>query len=67
MSVGQILKQLRGNRTQQQVADDIGVSVSAWAMYERDERRPRDEIKVKIAEYFSKPIQVIFFAQQEHI
>lgn len=65
-SVGQILRRLRGERTQQQVADGTGVSVSAWAMYERDERRPRDEVKVRIAEYFGTTVQAIFFACVEH-
>ena len=61
-STGQILRRLRGENTQQQIADDVGVTVSAWAMYERDERRPRDEVKERIAKRFGMTVQAIFFA-----
>ena len=52
MSTGAKLKELRGIKTQQEVADEIGITKSALAMYERDERIPRDEVKIRIAEYF---------------
>lgn len=56
-----ILKELRGDRTQKEVADGIGVAVSTWAMYEKGQRTPRDEFKVKIAEYFHTTVQDIFY------
>ena len=62
----QMLKELRGDRTQEEVAEAIGVTKSAWAMYERGERVPRDEIKVKIAKYFGKTVEELFFANIEH-
>ncbi len=65
-SAGQILRRLRGENTQQQIADSVGVTVSAWAMYERDERRPRDEVKARIANFFNTTVQAIFYAQNEH-
>ena len=65
--VGVILRNLRGQKTQEQVATDIGVSKSALAMYERDERTPRDEIKVRLAGYYGKTVQEIFFSHNEHI
>lgn len=55
------LSKLRGKRTQKEVADAIGVSVSAVAMYERGDRVPKDEIKIKIAKYYGKTVQEIFF------
>ena len=61
-SVGQKLKRLRGSYTQAQIADYVGVTVSAWAMYERDERRPRDEVKARIAKFFGLTVESIFFA-----
>ena len=60
------LKMLRGDRTQEELAEAIGVTKSAWAMYERGERTPRDEIKVKIAEYFGMTVEELFFARIEH-
>lgn len=52
---------LRGNRTQAEVARAIGVSPSAYSMYETGERIPRDEIKKRIAEYFRRSVTTIFF------
>ena len=62
-AVGQKLIDLRGNKPREQVASDLGISLSALAMYERGERIPRDEIKIKIADYFNKSVQEIFFTQ----
>lgn len=66
MSVGEILKQLRGKTPQAEIAKIIGVSKSAWAMYERNERIPRDEVKIRISQFFGKPVQEIFFNCRVH-
>lgn len=63
MSIGKKLKALRGNKTQKEVANDLGITKSALAMYERDERVPRDEIKVKIAEYYNESVGSLFYGQ----
>ena len=65
-NTGEILRKLRGNKTQEEMAKAIGVTKSAWAMYERGERVPRDEVKIRIAKYFSKTVQEIFFSRIEH-
>lgn len=62
-TIGERLIALRGSRTQEEVSSAIGTSVSAIGMYERGERIPRDEIKIKIAEYYKKSVQSIFFAK----
>lgn len=62
MSTGAKLKELRGDKTQLKVADDLGITKSALAMYERNERVPRDEIKVRIAEYYGVTVQFLFFS-----
>lgn len=54
---------LRGEKTRERVAADIGVSVSAIAMYERGERIPRDEVKVRIANYYNTSVEAIFYAE----
>jgi len=61
-AIGERLVALRGSRTQEEVANALGISISAIGMYERGERIPRDEIKIKIAKYYKKSIQSIFFA-----
>lgn len=62
-TIGEKLKSLRSGRglTQDQVAQDLGISRSAINAYELDQRVPRDEVKVRLANYYEKPIQDIFF------
>ena len=55
------LVKLRGNKTQKAIADEVGVSVSTWAMYETGQRITSDEVKIKIAKVFKKSVQSIFF------
>ena len=64
--VGIRLSQLRGDISREKLANDIGVSVSAISMYENGERIPRDAIKIKIAEYFGRSVQEIFFDPKCH-
>ncbi len=54
---------LRGNRTREEVAKAVGISVSALGMYEQGRRMPRDEVKVNLANYFNKDVQSIFFTK----
>ena len=63
MSIGAKLRELRGEKTQEQVSREIGITKSAYAMYERDERVPRDEVKKKIANYYHTTVGILFFAQ----
>jgi transcriptional regulator with XRE-family HTH domain len=56
------LVKLRGSRTQAEVAQAIGVTPSAYSMYENGDRIPRDEIKKRIAEYYKRTVNTIFFA-----
>ena len=60
--IGERIKSLRGEKTQRTVADDLGISVSALGMYETGKRVPRDEVKVRMAEYFNTTVEAIFFA-----
>ena len=67
MSFGEKLRELRGDKSQEAMAQEVGVTKSAWAMYERNERIPRDEVKVRIANYFHRTVQEIFFEPKEHV
>ena len=55
------LRELRGTESRKTVADSLGLSVSALAMYESGKRIPKDEVKIKIAEYFARSVDEIFF------
>lgn len=61
MSTGAKLRELRGDRTQQEVAQALGISKSALAMYEQDKRTPRDEVKIRIAGFYGQTVQFIFY------
>lgn len=65
--IGERLLLLRGEQKRDEVAKAIGVSVSAMSMYENGERIPRDSIKIKLAEYYGKTVQEIFFDAKCHI
>ena len=60
-TAGQIMRELRGSKTKQQVADALGISFSSYVKYERDERNPSDNTKRRIAKYFGKSVESIFF------
>lgn len=60
-TIGQKLRELRGKRTKREVAEAIGVSESSYVKYERDERHPNDATKVRLAKFFGKSVESIFF------
>ncbi len=63
-AIGEYLRALRGEKAQADVAKDIGVTAMAISQYERGERIPNDVIKIRIAEYFNKSVEEIFFANR---
>ena len=66
VEIGKCLRELRGDKSREEVAVALDISQSALAMYEQGERIPRDPIKVRIANYYNKPIADIFFANHTH-
>ena len=58
------LKMLRLKKglTQEELAKETGVGVSAISMYEQGNRIPRDEIKIRLAKFFEESVEYIFFA-----
>lgn len=67
--IGKILAELRieKGKSVTEAAKDLNISTSALSMYENGERIPRDNIKIRIANYYEKPIAVIFFANEAHV
>ena len=62
--MGETLRQLRGDRAQAEIAGALGISAMAVSQYERGERIPNDEMKVKISNYFGKRVEDIFFIEK---
>ena len=63
MTIGEKIKELRGEKSQAEVAVAVGISDSAMSAYENGDRVPRDEVKIRLAKYFGKTVQEIFFDQ----
>lgn len=60
--IGKMLVALRGEKRREEVALAIGVTAQAIANYESGLRVPSDDVKVKLANYYGKTVQDIFFA-----
>lgn len=61
MTAGEKMRKLRGKKPRRFVAKEIGVSYSSYMKYERNERRPGDDVKKKIAKFFGVSVESIFF------
>ena len=61
MTIGEKLKKLRGNKTQTELAKELGILPSTYSNYESNYRVPNDEVKKKIARYYKKTVDEIFF------
>lgn len=65
-AIGKNLKELRqkAGLSREEVSAALGVGLSALAMYERGERIPRDEIKIRIARFYEKSVDEIFYTHE---
>lgn len=66
IDIGKRLIKLRGDMKREKVAADLDISVSALAMYETGQRKPRDEVKMAIANYYGVSVQSLFFDTEVH-
>lgn len=64
--IGERLKALREDKSREDVAKACEISVSALGMYENGFRIPRDEIKIRLANYYHQPVETIFYANNSH-
>lgn len=61
MAVARRLRQLRGDRTQRQIAQETGVSPMAISQYESGKRLPRLPIMVRLSRVFGVSVEDLFF------
>lgn len=59
--IGELLIEKRGDKTQLEVAESVGVSVPAIRHYEQGSRIPKDEIKYRLSKLFDTTVQELFF------
>lgn len=62
-AIGDKLRELRGSRSREEVAVAAQVTASAIWMYEAGQRCPNDETKVRLADYFGKTVEDIFYSR----
>ena len=62
------LRELRMKKglSQTKVAKDLGIPLTTYNAYETGQNIPRDETKIKIAEYYNRSVQFIFYAKDTH-
>ena len=61
IEIGKRLIDLRGEKSQSEVAEAVGITQAALSMYERGERVPRDSVKIKLANYYGVSVAALFF------
>ncbi|MED2793160.1 helix-turn-helix transcriptional regulator [Bacillus wiedmannii] len=64
--VAENLINLRNERSREEVAKAVGISISTLQMYENGQRIPRDNIKIKLANFYGVSVQTIFFDSEQH-
>ncbi|WP_237982034.1 helix-turn-helix transcriptional regulator [Bacillus thuringiensis] len=64
--VAKNLINLRNEKSREEVAKAVGISVSTLQMYENGQRIPRDNIKIKLANFYGVTVQKIFFDAEQH-
>lgn len=62
--IGKRLRALRGSRSLEEVAKALDVTPMAVSLWERGERIPSDDFKIKIAAYYRRSVTFIFFADK---
>lgn len=53
-------KELRGNRSQQEVADFLEITQQAYSRIEKSPTPPKMKTCIKLSKFFDKPIDYIF-------
>lgn len=62
--IAERLREARGETPRNDVCKAVGISLNALMMYETGNRIPRDEIKVRLARFYGKSIEDLFFPQE---
>ncbi len=60
-SIAKKLVELRGVKSREEVAKDLGITPRALESYENGSRMPRDGVKVQIADYYGIRVDLLFF------
>ena len=59
--IAERLKKLRGNKSVETVANELGITPQAVYQYEKGVRIPTDEMKIRIATFYKSSVESIFY------
>lgn len=62
LKIAERLRELRGEKSQREVAEAVGTTAMAISLYESGERIPKDEIKIRLAKYYETTVDALFYA-----
>lgn len=62
--MGKLLKSLRGSRSKEEIAFKVGITVAALINYETGLRMPRDDVKIRLANFYGLTVQELFYSEQ---
>lgn len=54
-------------KTQEELAKEVGITQSSYAMIEGGHRHPRKIVQKKLADYFSVTVDELFFDEVNHV
>jgi transcriptional regulator with XRE-family HTH domain len=57
---GDLLRRLRGSRTQKEVARDLGIPITTLSTFENQEAVPRSSVLRKLATYYDVPLTYFY-------
>ncbi|AMM95765.1 hypothetical protein UP17_25340 (plasmid) [Peribacillus simplex] len=64
--IGEVLQKLRGKRTQEEIANYLGITRASYAHFETNRREPSIEILIKLSEYYQIPVDFILKPRIDH-
>lgn len=62
LKIAERLRELRGDKSQREVAEAVGTTAMAISLYESGDRVPKDEIKIRLARYYETTVDALFYA-----
>lgn len=62
LKIAERLRELRGDKSQREVAEAVGTTAMAISLYESGDRVPKDEIKIRLAKYYKTTVDALFYA-----
>ena len=66
-AIGERLRNLRGDRTLDEVAKELGVTAMAVSLWERGDRTPNDDMKIRIAAMYGCSVTDLFFTDKVNV